>query len=104
MRIWGVPQYGFYPSRRHIRPRSGLTTIAGHFGLSADELAEPMSYARAKEIFGRRESIRLRGYPIPRFTYPLYDRLRGNEKLFELHQSVRKAIPIIERIAPPPAR
>ena len=63
-----------------------------------------MSYVRAKEIFGRRESIRLRGYPIPRFAYPLYDRLRENERLFELHQSVRKAIPIIERAAPPPAR
>jgi hypothetical protein len=89
-KIWAVPQYAFYPGRWHVRPQAGLRTVAGYFDLGSSELAEPMSYARAKEIFGRRESIRPRGYPMPRFAYPLYDMLRENEKLFELHQGIRR--------------
>jgi len=95
-RIWGVPQYGFYPSRWHVRPQAGLTTIASYFDLRPCDLANPMSYARVKEIFGRRESIRARGYPVPRFLHPIYDALRENERLFELHQSIRKAVPFVD--------
>jgi hypothetical protein len=92
-KIWALPQYGFYPSPRHFRPGSGLIKVSRHFGLSAAELAAPMSYDRTKELFGRRETIALRGYKVPRFAYPLYDRVRNNEKLFELHQRIREVLP-----------
>ncbi|HTU75312.1 MAG TPA: hypothetical protein VMG38_17495 [Trebonia sp.] len=95
-KIWGVPQFGFYPSRWHVRPQAGLTTIASYFDLDERELTDSMSYARTKEIFGRRESIRARGYPVPKFLHPIYDTLRHNERLFELHQTIRKAIPFVD--------
>jgi hypothetical protein len=95
-KIWALPQFGFYPSRRHFRPQAGLIKVAKHFDLNARELMDPMSYARTKEIFGQRESIRLRGYPVPRFLHPLYDSLRENERLFGLHQSIRRAIPFVD--------
>jgi hypothetical protein len=87
--IWAIPQYGFYPSTRHFRPRDGLIRVSRHFGLDEAETTGPMDYARTKEIFGLRETIALRGYPMPRFLYPAYDRLRNNEALFRLHQRIR---------------
>lgn len=88
-RIWAKPQYGFYPSSRHFRPSDGLIRVSKHFGLDDAELAQPMDYPRTKEIFGCLETIALRGYPVPRFLYPAYDRLRSNETLFRLHQRLR---------------
>jgi hypothetical protein len=91
-KIWALPQCGFYPSRWHIRPQAGLVNVAEHFGLASDELKGPMSYTRIKEVFGMRESLMLRRYPVPRFTYPVYDRLRNNQRLHDLHDDIRRII------------
>ena len=95
-KIWAVPQSGFYPGKWHTRPRTGLMEVAKYFHLRPDELNTTMSYARAKELFGKRDAIRPRGYPVPRFAYPAYDKLRGSERLFQLHQGIRRMIPFTE--------
>lgn len=91
-KIWAAPQAYFYPNQRHIRPRAGLVNVAAHFGLTWEELQRPMSYPRAKEVFGARESLTRRRYPVPRFAYPAYDRLRENEKVHELHDDIRRSL------------
>jgi hypothetical protein len=90
MKIWAAPQAGFYPNQRHVRPQAGLVNVAAHFGLTADELQRRMSYARAKEVFGERESLMPRRYPVPRFAQPAYDRLRENQKVHDLHGDIRR--------------
>jgi hypothetical protein len=51
-----------------------------------------MSYPRAKEVFGTRESLSRRRYPVPRFAYPAYDRLRENQKAHKLHNDIRRKL------------
>src|ERR1700730_133239 len=63
-KIWGTPQLYFYPNQWHIRPRAGLVNVAAHFSLTWEELQRPMSYPRAKEIFGSRESLTRRRYRV----------------------------------------
>jgi hypothetical protein len=88
-KIWAAPQMCFYPSQRHVRPRAGLVNVAAHFGLTWEESQRPMSYPRAKEVFGARESLTPRRYPVPRFACPAYDRLREIQKVHELHDHIR---------------
>ena len=91
-KIWAAPQLAFYPNQRHVSPRAGLVNIAAHFGLTREELQRPMSYPRAKEVFGARESLAGRHYRVPRFAYPAYDRLRENQKVHELHDDIRRSL------------
>ena len=91
-KIWAAPQLAFYPNHRHVRPRAGLINVAAHFGLTRAELQRPMSYPRAKEVFGARESLTGRRYPVPRFAYPAYDRLRENQKVHKLHDDIRRSL------------
>lgn len=86
-KIWAAPQVWFRPNQWHVRPRTGLVNVAAHFGLTPEELQRPMSYPRAEEVFGARESRR---YPVPRFAYPAYDRLRENQKVRKLHDDIRR--------------
>jgi hypothetical protein len=69
----------------------GLVNVAAHFGLTWEELPRPIGYSRAKEVFGARESLprTLRRYSTPRFAYPIYDRLRANQKVHKLHDNIR---------------
>jgi hypothetical protein len=90
--IWAAPQLAFYPNQRHVRPRAGLVNVAAHFGLTREELQRTMSYRRAKEVFGARASLAGRRYPVPRFAYPAYDRLRENRKVRELHDDIRRSL------------
>jgi hypothetical protein len=91
-KIWAAPQVAFYPNPRHVRPRAGLVNVAAHFGLTREELQRTMSYGRAKELFEARESLPGRRYPVPRFAYPAYDRLRENQKIRELHDDIRRSL------------
>jgi hypothetical protein len=94
-KIWATPQLYFYPNQRHIRPRAGLVNVAAHFGLTREELQQPMSYSRAKEIFGSREALMPRRYWVPRFAYPAYDRLRENQKVHDLHNDIRRSLKVV---------
>ncbi len=93
-KIWATPRATphiyFHPNQRHVRPRAGLVNVAAHFGLTWEDLQRPMSYRRAKEVFGAREP--LRRYPVPRFAYPAYDTLRENQKVRELHGHIRNSL------------
>jgi hypothetical protein len=91
-KIWAAPQVAFYPNQRHVRPRAGLVNVATHFGLTREELQRPMSYPRAKEVFGARESLAGRRYPVPRLAYPAYDRLRESQKVHKLHDDIRRSL------------
>jgi hypothetical protein len=91
-KIWAAPQLAFYPSDWHIRPQAGLLNVAAHFGLTRKELHRTMSYRRAKEVFGARESLPGRRYPVPRFAYPAYDWLRANQKIHGLHDEIRRGL------------
>ncbi len=91
-RIWAAPQQGFYPGPRDVRPRAGLKNVAEHFGLSGAELAGAMSYERTKEIFGRRELIVPRRYPVPKFVYPAYDILRENDHVHRVHDGLLRSL------------
>jgi hypothetical protein len=91
-KIWAAPQVAFYPNQRNARPRAGLVNVAAHFGLTREELQRAMSYPRAKEVFGARESLAGRRYPVPRFAYTAYDRLRENQKVHELHDGIRRSL------------
>jgi hypothetical protein len=44
-----------------------------------------MSYEQAKQLFGRRDNIRLRRYPVPSTLQPVYDKLRGNAAICRMH-------------------
>lgn len=88
-KIWAPPQRSFRPSPRHMQPQAGLVNVARYFSLTTDDL-QRISYSRAKEVFGMRESIfPLRRYPVPQFAYPAYDRLRANRRLHALHDAIR---------------
>lgn len=91
-KIWAAPQLYFYPNQRHLRPRAGLVNVAAHFGLTREELQWPMSYPRAKEIFGSREPLTPRRYHVPRFAYPAYDTLRENRTVHDVHDGVRRRL------------
>ena len=91
-KIWAPPQQVYYPARWHVRPQAGLSNLAEYFGLTRDELREPMSYIRAKQLFGPRESIRLRRYRVPQILHPAYDRLRDNEIICAMHEKIRKRL------------
>lgn len=91
-KIWAPPQRAYYPSRWHIRPQAGLSNLAEYFGLTRDELQEPMSYVRAKQLFGQRESLRLRRYPVPSILHPVYDKLRDNQVICGVHEKIRKRL------------
>jgi hypothetical protein len=91
-KIWAAPQRVYYPARWHVRPQAGLSNLAAYFGLTRDELQEPVSYTRAKELFGRRESIRLRRYQVPQFLHPVYDKLRDNEVICGMHEKIRRRL------------
>jgi hypothetical protein len=93
-RIWAAPQVCFRPNQWHARPQTGLVNVAAYLGLTQQDLQQPMSYSRAKEVFGARESL-TRRYPVPRFAYPAYDRLRENQKLQKLHDEVRRKLEAI---------
>jgi hypothetical protein len=73
-------------------PRAGLVNVAAHFGLTREELQWTMSYRRAKELFGARESLAGRRYPVPRFAYSAYDRLRENQMIHGLHDDIRRSL------------
>jgi hypothetical protein len=87
-KIWALPQMGFYPNHRHVRPQAGLVNIARHFGLRQVDLYR-MSYTRAIDVFGMRESVLPRRYAIPQFAHPAYDQLRANRRLHALHDAIR---------------
>ncbi len=91
-RIWAPPRQAYYPSRWHIHPRAGLSNLAQYFGLTRDELQEPMSYEQAKQLFGQRDDIQLRRYPVPPILYPVYDKLRGNEVICGMHEKIRRRL------------
>jgi hypothetical protein len=91
-KIWAAPQRVYYPARWHVRPQAGLSNLAEYFGLTRDELQEPMTYIRAKELFGRRESTRLRRYQVPQFLHPVYDQLRNNETICRVHEKIRRRL------------
>jgi hypothetical protein len=91
-RIWAPPQQAYFPSRWHIRPQAGLTNVAEYFGLTRDDLQEPMSYQQAKQLFGRRDNIRLRRYPVPPALHPVYDKLRDNEVICRMHAKIRRRL------------
>jgi hypothetical protein len=91
-KIWAVPECTFYPGRWHVQPKAGLMNVAKYFRLDPAELNDAMTYARAKELFGKREIVRLRDHRVPQFAYPVYDRLRNSERLFEMHQGIRKIV------------
>jgi len=88
-KIWASPQMAFSPDWPHLRPRAGLVNVAKHFGLTADDLRR-MSYDRAKEVFGLREPLVQRRYPVPRFAHSVYDQLRDNRGLRLVHDYVRR--------------
>lgn len=90
--IWAPSQQAYFPSRWHIRPQAGLSNLAEYFGLTRDELQEPMSYERAKQLFGRRDNIRLRRYPVPSTLQPVYDKLRDNEVICRMHAKIRRRL------------
>jgi hypothetical protein len=105
-KIWGSPQKGFYPSRKHSQPEDGLVRIADYFDLSEDEVNSELTYARAKEIFGARETIDVRYYRVPRLVYPVYDLARKSDRLREFHDDAlaflvkcRAALPVGNRLA-----
>lgn len=89
--IWALPQMGFYPGPYQLRPSAGLVRLTEFFGLS-DEIENGMSYAQAKDIFGRRPALTPRRYPVPDFALPAYEKLRENQKLLSLHNSIREKI------------
>lgn len=91
-KIWASPQRVYYPARWHVHPQAGLSNLAEYFGLTRNELHEPMSYIRAKELFGRRESIRPRRYQVPQILHPVYDQLRNNEVICGMHEKIRKRL------------
>jgi hypothetical protein len=91
-RIWASPQRAYFPSRWHIRPQAGLSNLAEYFGLTRDELQEPMSYKQVKQLFGRRDTVRLRRYPAPPALHPVYDKLRDNEVICRMHAKIRRRL------------
>jgi hypothetical protein len=99
-KIWAAPQVAFYPNQRHVRPRAGLVNVAAHFGLSRAELQRRMSYSRAKEVFGMQDSLAGRRYPVPRFAYPAYDRLRENQKVHGLYDDIRRSLGAVGLMRP----
>jgi hypothetical protein len=91
-RIWAPSQQAYFPSRWHVRPQAGLSNLAEHFGLTRDELQEPMTYEQAKQVFGRRDNIQARRYCVPSALYPVYDKLRDNEVVCGMHEKVRRRL------------
>ena len=87
-KVWAAPQRGFYPSRKHSSPQDGLVRIADYFGLSETEINSELTYARAKEVFGARETMDVRYYRVPRFAYPIYDLARKSDRLRNLHDDL----------------
>jgi hypothetical protein len=45
-----------------------------------------MSYKQAKRLFGQRDNVRPRRYPVPPILYPVYDKLRDNEVICGMHE------------------
>jgi hypothetical protein len=88
-KVLALPKMAFYPNPRHVRPGAGLVNVARYFGLTADDL-QRMSYTRAKDVFGMRESVLPRRYPVPQFAHPAYDRIRANKRLHALHGVIRR--------------
>ncbi len=52
--------------------------------------ANPRPFAWTKTADGARESLTRRRYPVPRFAYPAYDKLRENQKVHKLHDHIRR--------------